>query len=125
VIKGPAARTPSVAFEPRAFPPRPKMNHVPSRFATHGKPLKVSLAVAGKPPATIRLHYRAVDHTRPFKTLEGGPAFTIPGDDVPGNFDLMYYFEVLNDQKSGWFFPDPMSATPYFIVDTQPQKEST
>ena len=42
--------------------------------------------------------------------------FTIPGEDISPKWDLMYYFEVLNDQKTGWFQPDPAMATPYYVV---------
>ena len=37
-----------------------------------------------------------------------------------GEGDGMYYFEVLNSEKSGWFHPDPATATPYFVVSTAP-----
>ncbi len=32
----------------------------------------------------------------------------------------MDYFEVLNSEKSGWFYPDPANATPYIVVPTRP-----
>jgi hypothetical protein len=54
------------------------------------------------------------------KVLEGGTTFTIPGEDISARWDLMYYFEVLNKEKSGWFYPDPASATPTLSNEVQP-----
>ena len=34
----------------------------------------------------------------------------------------MYYFEVLNDANSGWFQPDPLTQTPYYVVQTSTKK---
>jgi hypothetical protein len=31
----------------------------------------------------------------------------------------MYYFEVLAPNGSGWFYPDPAVATPYFVITTR------
>ena len=31
----------------------------------------------------------------------------------------MYYFEVLNRVGRGWFEPDPIVATPYFVVTVE------
>ena len=45
--------------------------------------------------------------------------FTIPGEDISPKWDLMYYFEVLNDQKTGWFQPDPAVATPYYLIKVE------
>jgi hypothetical protein len=30
--------------------------------------------------------------------------------------DLIYYFEVLNKERTGWFDPDPNLATPHYVV---------
>ena len=46
-----------------------------------GQPLTVSLAVDGR-PATIRLHYRNVDQTTAFRTIEGNGTFVISGADI-------------------------------------------
>jgi hypothetical protein len=57
-----------------------------------------------------------------FKTIEQAPdqlTFTIPGDDISNKWGLMYYFEILNAQGSGWFQPDPLTTTPYYVVDVR------
>ena len=53
-----------------------------------------------------------------FKTLEHAasePSFTIPGEDLSANWNLMYYFEILNQGGGDWFQPDPQQATPYYV----------
>ena len=96
------------------------MEHTALEFATAGHPLTVSLSVVDGDTHTVRLHYRTLNQNEPFHTLEGGPSFTIPGEDVSARWDLMYYFEVLNSDLTGWFFPDPATRTPYFVVPTRP-----
>ena len=32
----------------------------------------------------------------------------------------MYYFEILNSEKTGWFYPDPRVETPYYVVTVIP-----
>jgi hypothetical protein len=62
-----------------------------------------------------------MDQLAEFKTLEAPAAravFAIPGEEISGEFDLQYYFEVLGP-SSGWFYPDPAAATPYYVVETQ------
>jgi hypothetical protein len=60
-----------------------------------------------------------------FKTIEKAPGgeFVIPGSDISGDYDLMYYFEALSDNGSGWFQPDPLTQTPYHVVGTSGKKE--
>jgi hypothetical protein len=59
-----------------------------------------------------------------FKTLEkaAGDEFVIPGGDISSDYDLMYYFEVLSDNGGGWFQPDPLTQTPYHVVETSAKK---
>ena len=49
----------------------------------------------------------------------GNDTFVIPGEHISARWDLMYYFEVLTAEGSGWFYPDPAAATPYFVVPTR------
>jgi hypothetical protein len=44
--------------------------------------------------------------------------YCTPDTDHSTRFDLLYYFEVLNEEKSGWFYPDPLTRAPYFVVTT-------
>jgi hypothetical protein len=119
IIKGPQSRLapPSLRVPPRL--PRPSMTHEPPRSAEAGKPLTLSLKIVGTAPAMIRLHYRMLNQSDAFRTLEGNGTFVIPGEDISVRWDLMYYFEVLNTGQSGWFYPDPAAVTPYFVVTTR------
>jgi hypothetical protein len=119
VIKGPASTLPAPALPRRRQLARPTFLHTPPGSALAGKPLLLSVRVGGAKPEAIRLHYRALNQQEKFHTLEGGPSFTIPSDHISSRFDLIYYFEVLNAEKSGWFYPDPATATPYFVVQTK------
>jgi len=119
VIKGPRSASAAAALPQWKQVPRPSFSHTPPVVALAGKSLTVSLNVSGSKPAAIRLHYRSLNQQEKFHTLEGGPSFTIPAEHISARFDLIYYFEVLNTEKSGWFYPDPAEATPYFTVDTR------
>jgi len=99
-----------------AAPAKPEFIHIPPPRATAGQPATLSLRVT---PAhaiqTVRLHYST--SSAPFQTIQAPAAhasFTVtPGD------TLLYYFEVIHKNGSGWFLPDPFSDTPYFHVRVQ------
>jgi hypothetical protein len=122
VIKGPQSALPATAMPQHQRLPAPRFAHTPPATALAGKPLTLSLRVSGARPTAIRLHYRSLNQGEPFHTLEGGPAFTVPAEHVTARFDLLYYFEILNAAGTGWFFPDPATATPYFVVATDTQR---
>jgi hypothetical protein len=107
-----------------ALLPRPAFTHVPPKSVPAGKPLILTLKIWPLKDATnVRLHYRPVNQLAAFKTLEASASkasFAIPAEDIAARWDLMYYFEVLNRERSGWFEPDPDRATPYFIVKVEP-----
>jgi hypothetical protein len=110
----------SVPLEPRRLP-RPQFQHVMPTFANPGEALKLSLEIAKAAHISrVRLYYRPLDQLSRFKAVEHGPGetFVIPGEDITAEYDLMYYFEVLNDAGSGWFVLDPVMQTPYCVVRT-------
>ena len=122
VIQGPGSRKP---LEPQQFHkilPRPAIAHVPPATMQAGQAAALRLSVTPATAVTrIRLYYRPVNQQAKFKMIEhaaGEPEFTIPGEDVSANFDFMYYFEIINTGGSGWFQPDPMTATPYYVAKT-------
>ena len=124
VVKG---SNPAPAYPP-PIPPqqisRPSMRHEPPSTVQAGKPISLQLTVTGA--THVRLYYRPVNQLEKFKMLEAPPgaAFTIPADDVSARWDLMYYFEVLNDRNGGWFVPDPLRETPYFVIKVVPGPSS-
>jgi len=99
---------------------RPNFQHDPPAQAQPGQPLTLRLAVSGAHVRGVRLHYRALNQLAQFKTIEkaSGEAFVIPGEDISSDYDLMYYFEALSDNGSGWFEPNPLTQTPYYLVKT-------
>jgi len=111
---------PAIATEQIA---RPEMRHQAPTTVRAGTALQVKLDLPD--PANVRmvrLHYRPVNQLVPFKTLESAPgaAFTIPASDISPRWDLMYYFEVINRANGGWFHPNPLKETPYFVVNVTP-----
>ena len=105
---------------PEQFP-RPQFQHSPPTRAKPGSDLTLRLDVSGGAHLKqVRLYYRPLNQLDHFKTIEHAPGqgFLIPGGDISENYDLMYYFEVVNDIGGGWFEPDPLSRTPYFVVST-------
>ena len=68
----------------------------------------------------VRLDYRPLNQLDHFKIDRARPGaeFCYPRRDINDSYDLMYYFEVVNDTGGGWFEPDPLSRTPYFVVST-------
>jgi hypothetical protein len=109
---------------------RPQITHTPPKITPPNQPITLTISV--KDARTVRLHYRALNQLAQFKTIEKPAAasviFTIPADDLPPNWDLLYYFEILNRENSGWFEPDPLLATPYHVVkvtnDTPPDRSA-
>jgi hypothetical protein len=99
---------------------RPQFTEAPVRTATSDQPLNITLQLpAGKDAQTVRLHYRPVDRPGPSGVIEKPAAssvtFTIAPADLPPS-DLIYFFEILNRENSGWFEPDPATTTPYHVV---------
>lgn len=120
VIQGPGSRRP---LEAQTFPkllPRPAIAHEPPTTVVAGQPITLRIQISPSAEvSSIRLYYRPVDQEAKFKMIENAGSdgvFTIPGADVSERWDLMYYFEILNNRGSGWFQPDPRVATPYYVV---------
>jgi hypothetical protein len=111
--------------------PTPEFSHTPPEVTQAIQPLRLTLDIApAKNVTAVRLHYRPVNQLAKFKTVEAAPGkpFEIPAADISDKWDLMYYFEILNSEKAGWFYPDPHVETPYFVVSVfegQPPERPT
>lgn len=110
--------------EPFALPPRPQIAHLPVKIIAAGQPITLTIQINPvKNVRVVRLHYRSLD-ARIWKTIEKPPAsliFTIPAADLPPDSQIVYYFEILNRENTGWFEPDPMTTIPYHWVRVEPK----
>ena len=109
-------------FPPAANAPPPSAwSHAPPPSTPSAQPLVLALHIAEpKSVSAVRLHYRPLDPAAMTKAIEMPAAadvtFTIPAADIAGNWDLLYFFEILHADGNGWFEPDPLTATPYRTV---------
>lgn len=102
----------------------PVLKHTPIATARPGSPLRI-LAEAADPAGvgSVRLRYRSVNQRQDYRTLEmlptGRPneyAAEILGDHIPAQWDLMYFFEVLDNFGNGKIYPDAEQQAPYVMV---------
>jgi hypothetical protein len=104
-----------------ARPAPSSWTHTPPASAPSEKPLTLALQIAQpKTASAVRLHYRPTDPAAATQVLEIAAkpevSFTIPASEITGNWDLQYFFEILRTDGTGWFEPDPLTATPYWVV---------
>jgi hypothetical protein len=108
---------------PHAMKPShgPSIRHTPPSSVKAGMPLTLQLQCLPTPRA-VRLHYRPVNQLATWKEMEvaSGSKVSIPAEDIQSRWDLMYYFEVIDHREFGWFYPDPLVTTPYFVVTVNP-----
>ena len=117
-LKGPAVAIPAL---PKRFP-RPQFTHAAVKSAPVDKEINLTFDVNPlKDVRLVRLHYRPVDSPAQTTVIEKPAAasmtFTIEGSVS----DLIYYFEIISRENSGWFEPDPESGTPYHLVRIEPR----
>ena len=109
----------SLAAPVKGIPPI--RTHMPPASAPSEQPLTLTLHIPQpKTVSAVRLHFRPTDPAAATQVIEQAAkaevSFTIPGREITGNWDLQYFFEILNADGGGWFAPDPLTATPYWVV---------
>jgi len=79
----------------------------------------------------VHLQYRGMSQHQDFQTLEMLPTgrpeeyeAVIPGDEIDPHFDLMYFFEVMDNAGNGRIYPNLATETPYIVVKTGEVKAS-
>lgn len=97
--------------------------HKPPQFAIRGESLTLTI----EPPWShfaykrVLLHHRPLDQTRDWRELEmqsvgkGVWTATIPAEQIDPEFELQYYFELLNE-SGGTLWPSWTERQPYFVV---------
>jgi hypothetical protein len=111
VLAGESARNQDLLHYPPS-PVRPDLGHTPPLLLLAGQPVTLSLHLSPNTGiAVVRLHYADKPGGR-FQTLEASgtrPSFTFRPQQ-----SAIYYFEVIHQNRSGWFLPDPLGDQPYF-----------
>ena len=51
--------------------------------------------------------------------VKGQYRATIPAEEIPPKWDLMYFIEVMDQQGNGQIHPDLNKETPYFVVSLE------
>ena len=102
----------------------PTLMHVPVLSVEQSHPLRIRASV--QDPSGVKwvhLLYRGVSEHQDLATVNmlpdgraGEYEATIPGIDVDPHFDLLYYFEVMDNNGNGTIYPDMEKETPYKIV---------
>jgi hypothetical protein len=108
----------------------PSLQQTPVASAQPGKPLSISAKV--EDPSGVKwvhLLYRGLSQHQDFQVLPMLPTgsgneyqATIPGDNVDPHFDLMYMFEVMDNDGNGKIYPDLSQETPYVVVKVLQQQ---
>jgi hypothetical protein len=102
--------------------PRPQLSYTIPENAPLGQAVQITLRMADpKIASNVRLHYRPLD-TPQVETVIGQPpfpsmTFAIPAAELSPGERVQVYFEILNQEGSGWFEPDPFAGLPMPVVN--------
>ena len=104
---------------------RPRCEHLPPATFRPGQPIPLEISVeAGYQLASAVLHYRHVDQSDEYRTVEmsgdgGRYRAVIPGEYTDSPYPLLYYFELRDDLGDAWLEPGlnaDLANQPYYIV---------
>ena len=113
---GPAARV------------QPDIGHVPPAAFRRGEPLRLSFTTPAQADLALKVHYRQVDQSAPWRvapTIADGNDFSldVPGDYTDSPYSIQYFVEVRSPAGSGLYprlDPVHLSNQPYFVVHADP-----
>jgi hypothetical protein len=105
----------------------PVLHHAAVATAEAGHSLRIVAEVEDPSGVkSVRLRYRGLSQHQDYQTLPMLPTgqghqyeATIPGEDISPNFDLMYFFEVMDNAGNGKIYPDLERETPYVVVKVE------
>ena len=88
-----------------------------------GQELALSLTVSPE-PAAVLLHYSRANQYDGLETVDMGRqgdsfAASVPGEYILPTRDLLYYFEILNNDGFGVIYPDFRVETPYYVAEVE------
>ncbi len=101
----------------------PAVRHDPIVASDPGQALPVTARVSDKSRVDhVLLYYRPARQTMEFTVLEMEPGgrhsykAVIPGEALTTEFDLMYFFEAIDEFGNGAFYPNPDKEDPHIVV---------
>jgi len=117
-----AAATEAAAVAGDSHPPA--IVHSAITSAPAGKPIALTACVTDPSGVKwVRLRYRSVNQYQDYQTLPMLPAegkgtyqAVVPGDQVGGPWDFMYFIEAMDNAGHGCIWPDLDREMPYIIV---------
>lgn len=104
----------------------PSIQHQPLVSARAGEPLTVSARVTDSSGVKwVRLRYRPATQFEEYRELPMGPTgepneyvVTVPAEEVPSEWDFMYFIEAMDAAGNGCTWPDFWKTAPYVVVKT-------
>jgi hypothetical protein len=105
----------------------PTLHATPIQTAQPSKPLRIVADVQDASGVKwVRVRYRGLTQHQDFRTAVmlptgNGNEFgtVIPATGIDPQFDLMYYFETMDNAGNGRVYPDLETETPYTVVKVQ------
>jgi hypothetical protein len=101
----------------------PLVVHDPVRIGDPGKGISIIARVSDESRVEkVLLYYRPTRQTMEYSVLEMRPSgegtYTaiIPGEALTTQFDLIYFFEAVDEFGNGTFYPDPDTEDPHIVV---------
>lgn len=101
----------------------PLVEHSPTLIWDPGKPMIVNAKVSDQSRVDrVLLHYRPTRQTMEYSVEmmeqvgDGLFRASIPGEAFTTEFDLMYFFEAIDEFGNGIFYPDQRKKDPFFVV---------
>lgn len=105
----------------------PRLEHTPIVTAKVGEPLKITAKVRDAAGVKwVRVRHRGVTQVDDYRAIEMCPTGkrdefegVVPGDQIVAKWDLMYLFEVMDNNGNGKIYPNLETETPYIVVKLQ------
>jgi hypothetical protein len=100
-----------------------RVTHTPVNTGKAGKDIPIKAIISSAYPLRkALLHYSYVNqfeeiHTVDLKAAKNEYTAIIPGTYIDPQWDLLYYFELVDELGSGIIYPDMRTRTPYWVIE--------